>query len=138
MAGKPLKEVLLTPEEFEHCLALAYTREPSAAETIVEDIGESVDLAKLTQQLPEVADLLEAETGEAAPPLDDTVSLREGLNLDSVDVVGLVMQIERHFRIRLTREELEAVTRIGDLLDLIQSKLATFSPATPPSEPAAG
>ena len=31
MAGRPLKEVLLTPEEFEHCLALAYTREPSAA-----------------------------------------------------------------------------------------------------------
>ena len=61
MAGKPLKEILLTPAEFEHCLALAYTREPSAAETIVEDIGESVDLAKLTEQLPEVADLLEAE-----------------------------------------------------------------------------
>src|SRR6185312_10222437 len=61
MAGRALKEVLLTPEEFEHCLALAYTREPSAAETIVDDIGESVDLAKLTEQLPEVADLLEAE-----------------------------------------------------------------------------
>src|SRR5512144_577839 len=57
MAGKPLKEVLITPEEFDHCLALAYTREPSAAETIVEDIGESVGLAKLTEQLPEVADL---------------------------------------------------------------------------------
>jgi general secretion pathway protein E len=61
MAGKPLREVLVTPEEFEHCLALAYTREPSAAETIVEDMGESVDLAKLTEQLPEVADLLETE-----------------------------------------------------------------------------
>jgi general secretion pathway protein E len=61
MSGRPLKEVLLTPEEFEHCLALAYTREPSAAETIVEDMGESVDLAKLTEQLPEVADLLETE-----------------------------------------------------------------------------
>ena len=61
MAGKPLREVLLTPEEFEHCLTLAYTREPSAAENIVEDMGESVDLAKLTEQLPEVADLLETE-----------------------------------------------------------------------------
>ena len=61
MAGKALREVLLTPEEFEHCLTLAYTREPSAAETIVEDMGESVDLAKLTEQLPEVADLLETE-----------------------------------------------------------------------------
>ena len=61
MAGKPLKEILLTPDEFEHCLTLAYTREPSAAETIVDDMGESVDLAKLTEQLPEVADLLETE-----------------------------------------------------------------------------
>src|SRR5436305_4788471 len=61
MAGKALREVMLSAEEFEHCLALAYTREPSAAETIVDDIGESVDLAKLTEQLPEVADLLETE-----------------------------------------------------------------------------
>src|SRR5258708_21165742 len=61
MAGKPIKEILLTPEEFEHCLTLAYTREPSAAETIVDDMGESVDLAKLTAPLPEVADLLETE-----------------------------------------------------------------------------
>ena len=64
------KEVLLTPEEFEHCLALAYTREPSAAETIVEDMGESVDLAKLTEQLPEVADLLESRERRADHPPD--------------------------------------------------------------------
>jgi general secretion pathway protein E len=61
IAGKPLKEVLLSADEFEQCLALAYTREPSAAETIVEDMGDSVDLAKLTESLPEVADLLESE-----------------------------------------------------------------------------
>ena len=61
MAGKPLREVLLSAEEFEHCLTLAYTREPNAAETIVEDLGESLDLAKLSESVPEVADLLEAE-----------------------------------------------------------------------------
>ncbi len=61
MAGKPLREMLLTAEEFEHCLTLAYTREPNAAETIVEDLGESLDLAKLSESVPEVADLLEAE-----------------------------------------------------------------------------
>src|SRR5207244_5950091 len=52
MAGRPIREVLLTPEEFEHCLALAYTREPSAAETIVEDFGESLGLAKPTGAPP--------------------------------------------------------------------------------------
>jgi general secretion pathway protein E len=61
MAGKALREVLLTADEFEHCLTLAYTREPNAAETIVEDLGESLDLAKLSESVPEVADLLEAE-----------------------------------------------------------------------------
>jgi general secretion pathway protein E len=81
IAGKPLKEILLTPEEFEHCLALAYTREPSAAETIVEDMGESVDLAKLTEQLPEVADLLETENDAPIIRLINallTQSVREG------------------------------------------------------------
>src|SRR5258706_7233820 len=81
IAGKPLKEILLTPEEFEHCLALAYTREPSAAETIVDDMGDSVDLAKLTEQLPEVADLLEAENDAPIIRLINprlTQSVREG------------------------------------------------------------
>ncbi|QJR15758.1 type II secretion system ATPase GspE [Usitatibacter palustris] len=81
MAGKPLKEVLLTPEEFEHCLTLAYTREPGAAETIVEDMGENVDLAKLTEQLPEVADLLEAENDAPIIRLINallTQAMREG------------------------------------------------------------
>ncbi|HUP30639.1 MAG TPA: type II secretion system ATPase GspE [Usitatibacter sp.] len=81
MAGKPLKEVLISPDEFEQCLALAYTREPSAAETIVEDLGESVDLAKLTEQLPEVADLLEAENDAPIIKLINallTQAVREG------------------------------------------------------------
>jgi general secretion pathway protein E len=81
MAGRPLREVLLSPEEFEQCLALAYTREPSAAETIVEDMGESVDLAKLTEQLPEVADLLEAENDAPIIKLINallTQAVREG------------------------------------------------------------
>jgi general secretion pathway protein E len=81
MAGKALREVLLSAEEFEHCLALAYTREPSAAETIVEDMGDSVDLAKLTESLPEVADLLESENDAPIIKLINallTQAVREG------------------------------------------------------------
>lgn len=82
-----------------------------------------------------LAELLEAETGEPAPPLDDAVSLREGLNLDSVDVVGLVMQTERRFRIRLTREELEGIATVGDLLNLVQAKTEAAAPAARAAEP---
>ena len=58
-----------------------------------------------------------------ALPQDDQ-DLRETLGLDSVDVVGLVMRIEREFRIRLASEELAQVKRVGDLLDLLDAKIA--------------
>lgn len=68
--------------------------------------------------------LLEEEMGESYDLADDASDLREGLGLDSVDVVGLVMRVERQFRIRLAMEELMEVRQLGQLLDLIQGKLA--------------
>jgi acyl carrier protein len=68
--------------------------------------------------------LLEEEMGQSYPELADDQELRESLNLDSVDVVGLVMRIEREFRVRLATEELATVRRVGDLLDLMEAKLA--------------
>ena len=69
-------------------------------------------------------EMLEEEMGETYEAFDDTTDLREGLGLDSVDVVGLVMRVERHFRIRLAMEELMETRQLGQLLDLIQGKLA--------------
>ena len=71
-----------------------------------------------------LVELLEADTGEKYPQLEDGVQLREGLGLDSVDVVSIVSQIERHYRIRLTHQELEKLVTVNDVLTLLQSKLA--------------
>ena len=68
--------------------------------------------------------LLEADTGEKYADLDDSNDLRIDLGLDSVDVVSIVSQIERQFRIRLTQQELEKLVKVGDVLDLLQAKLA--------------
>jgi acyl carrier protein len=76
--------------------------------------------------------LLEEEIGESYPVLTDDQDLRESLRLDSVDVVGLVMRIEREFRIRLATEELAGVKCVGDLLDLMETKVAE-RPDDPPS-----
>lgn len=67
-------------------------------------------------------ELLEADTGEKYPDLDDDTNLREGLGLDSVDVVSIVSQIERRFRIRLTQQELEKLVTVADVLDLLETK----------------
>jgi acyl carrier protein len=68
--------------------------------------------------------LLEEEMGESFELPQDDQDLRETLGLDSVDLVGLVMRIEREFHVRLAPEELALVKRVGDLLDLMESKLA--------------
>ncbi len=73
-------------------------------------------------------ELLEADTGERYDDLKDETSLREGLGLDSVDVVSIVSQIERRFRIRLTHEELQTLTTVGDVLSLLETKLASAGP----------
>ena len=69
-------------------------------------------------------ELLEADTGEKYPDLDEKTNLREGLGLDSVDVVSIVSQVERRFRIRLTHEELQTLVTVGDVLNLLEAKLA--------------
>jgi acyl carrier protein len=73
-------------------------------------------------------ELLEADTGVRHHDLADDVNLREGLGLDSVDVVSIVSQIERHFRVRLSQQELEKLVAVGDLLDLLVAKVSV-SPA---------
>ncbi len=68
-------------------------------------------------------ELLEADTGEKYTHLEETANLREGLGLDSVDVVSIVSQIERRFHIRLSHEELEKLATVADVLNLLEAKL---------------
>jgi acyl carrier protein len=76
-----------------------------------------------------LAELLEADTGEKYPDLTEDKKLREELGLDSVDVVSIVSQIERQYRIRLSQQELEKLVKVGDVLDLLQAKLDSPSAA---------
>jgi acyl carrier protein len=69
-------------------------------------------------------ELLNEETGETHANVEDAQTLREGLGLDSVDVVSIVSQVERRFHIRLSHEELQGLVTVGDFLTLLQAKLA--------------
>jgi acyl carrier protein len=71
-----------------------------------------------------VLELYEAETGKTAPSLSDALNLKDELGLDSVDLVGIVMQLENRFRIRLTHQDLEKVVCVGDLLNLLEAKVS--------------
>ena len=71
-----------------------------------------------------LVELMEADTGETYTNVDDDKNLRTDLGLDSVDVVSIVSQVERRFRIRLSQQDLEKLVTVGDVLDLLQKKLS--------------
>ena len=72
-----------------------------------------------------VLELLEKETGETYADLTDSTTLREGLNLDSLDMAGLVLHMESRFGIQIESELLEKIATVGDILDVLAQKLAT-------------
>jgi acyl carrier protein len=68
-------------------------------------------------------EMVENEMGEAYPDVRERTTLREELGLDSIDVVSIVSQVEREFRIRMTHQELETLVTVGDVLDLLERKV---------------
>jgi acyl carrier protein len=85
-----------------------------------------MERAALRQILHE---LLEAHTESRLEYFEDDLALREGLDLDSVDLVSLVSELQGRFDIQLPAAEIEKVVGIGDLLDLLQTELAAKRPA---------
>jgi acyl carrier protein len=69
-------------------------------------------------------ELLEEETGEQYPGLDESADLRKGLNLDSLDMVSLILHIENRFKIEIDTDELNHASTVGNLLDILQRNIA--------------
>ena len=44
------------------------------------------------------------------------------MGLDSVDIVSVISQVERQFKIRLSQADLEQISTVGQVLDLIVSR----------------
>jgi acyl carrier protein len=86
-----------------------------------------LDREAIRQKLME---LVESETDRVPESFADSVRLRDQLGLDSLDLVGVIMQIEDCFHIRLTHQDLEALTTLGDLIDAIREKSNASSPAS--------
>lgn len=74
-----------------------------------------------------VLELLEKETGETYEGLTDSTTLRKGLNLDSLDMAGLVLHVESRFAIQIETELLEQIVTVGDMLDVLERKIAAKS-----------
>jgi acyl carrier protein len=76
-----------------------------------------------TQLRQTLLDILEEETWEKYENLADDTTLRDGLNLDSIDLASVVLEIQHRLDGEIASDELEKVVVVGDLLDLLAAKL---------------
>ncbi len=77
------------------------------------------------QQLREtLLDVLEQETWERPANLADHVKIRDGLKLDSVDLLGVTLRVENQLGISLDARDFEKIVTVGDLLTAIEGTLA--------------
>jgi acyl carrier protein len=83
--------------------------------------GYAMDRSELRQFLQQQ---LEDDTAREFGRLDDGVNLREDLGIDSVDLVTLIVHTQGALKIEVPSAELEKVTTMGNLLDVLQSRLA--------------
>ncbi len=76
-----------------------------------------------------LADILEKCVDRRPELLTENLTLREGLGLDSIDIFSLVVETQSRFGIDIPTQDMSIETTVGDVLDLIQSKLVAKSRA---------
>lgn len=72
-------------------------------------------------------EILEADLGEHFASLEDGKLLRDDLGLDSIDVINIAAQVEHRCGIELSQQELDGLTTVGQLLDLLMTRLPSFA-----------
>ena len=85
-----------------------------------------MDRQELRQVLTE---LLEETTGETYSEVREDQDLQEGLGLDSVDMFSLIVEIQTKLKVKIASEDVTSIVTVGDLLDLLQTKLAALPAA---------
>lgn len=83
-----------------------------------------MDRSELRSRLLE---MLKNETWEEYDSIEDDMHLRDTLNLDSVDLISLVLTVQNDFNINIESDELESIETVGNLLDLLEAKLGDSS-----------
>ena len=71
--------------------------------------------------LNEVKDLIVDRLGIPAEEINENTDLLYGLGVDSLTLVSLVGDVEDHFSIAITDEDLAQLSTVGDLAALVAS-----------------
>ena len=73
-----------------------------------------------------LAEAFEVAKEEEVDPdaVQDDVRLREGLGVDSLDVMEVVFEIEERLDIQIKEDDVRSIETVGDVIEMVEKKLA--------------
>lgn len=75
-----------------------------------------------TEILEKVSAIITDKMCEKPENVKSEANLKDDLGMDSLDVVELVMEVEKEFKISISDNEYDGITTVGSVVDLVESK----------------
>lgn len=67
-----------------------------------------------------ILEIIAEQVNRSVDELDPSMDFIDDLNMDSIELVELIMSVEDEFGIEIDEDRLEKVRSIGDVLDLLE------------------
>lgn len=67
-----------------------------------------------------ILEIIAEQVNRSIDELDPSMDFIDDLNMDSIELVELIMSVEDEFDIEIDEDRLEKVRSIGDVLDLLE------------------
>ena len=67
-----------------------------------------------------ILEIIAEQVNRSVDELDPSMDFSDDLNMDSIELVELIMSVEDEFDIEIDEDRLEKVRSIGDVLDLLE------------------
>lgn len=84
-----------------------------------------MDRAKLLEELKSmISEYLKDDDRSRLETITDNTNFLNDLNMDSIDLVDVVIKVENQYGITIQNESIAGLNTVGKCLDMIQEKLA--------------
>jgi acyl carrier protein len=81
-----------------------------------------VDLASREEVFEQVREILVERLDVKADDVNIGAHLRDDLEADSLDLVELIMDLEERFGVKISDEEAQSITTVGEAVDFISER----------------